>query len=161
MRPGRQPAWRLDGVPAGIFVEAVAVDERGRVSLGLVLGHGPSWFVAGAELLAVLGEEPGRVRLLPLNAAERVTNRLGALATQLENGDEAVIGELQRLVDRYRRVRIGPDGRLGLPLAIGVHLSATSAGQLLVAASPAHMELWSTAFRSAQLAERDPSDGLP
>lgn len=160
MRAGRNPAWRLDGAPEGIVFDAQQIDARGRVSIAFLVGMLP-WLVSGAQLLAVIDPEPGRVRLVAWENAARVTERLRELSARFTAGDTTTVPELHRLQDRFRRVRVDPDGRIALPLAICVHLGAIGPSTIFIASHADHVELWSLAYRTARLAAESDEGLLP
>lgn len=106
------------------------------------------------------GVRTGRVRLVAWAAATSVIDRLHELSARFAKGDTTTVPELHRLQDRYRRVRVEPDGRITLPLAICVHLAVVGASTIFVASFADHVELWSVAYRTARLADEH-DDGLP
>lgn len=134
------------------FVDALEVDDRGRISLPPQAREGFSWVGPGKGLWGVL-EQEGRVRLLPLEAGASALALGSRLATSAKSGDDSAADRLLLLVDRYRRLSVETtQARMQLPLAVVAHLDPTPPPfTAYVARFPAHLELWGRSYRLLRL----------
>jgi hypothetical protein len=105
--------------------------------------------------------EPGRLRLLPWETADKVLKLCRALRRR---SDPTAERELRLLEDIYRRLHIEPPGRIQLPHLLLVHLSGSIAENqfFYVVRYESSIEIWSMEHRNAALKQRpDSFEDLP